>query len=79
MKLCIFNNPRTLPFSKANTIVLHFVIMRKFTLYLQLRFCSCHCDLYAVSREETSQRNAQEIVQLNFSFERPFGEEHWAL
>jgi len=25
--------------------------MRKFTLYLQLRFCSCHCDVYLVSRQ----------------------------
>lgn len=34
-------------------IALQFDVMRKLTLYLQLEFCSCHCDLYAVNREET--------------------------
>ena len=63
MKLCVFIKPRTLSFRKANTIFMHFDVMRKSTLYLQLRFCSCHCDLYAVNREETSQRTAREIVQ----------------
>jgi hypothetical protein len=45
-------NPRTLFFRKANTIALHFDVMSKFTLYLQLQVCSCRCDLNAVSHEE---------------------------